>query len=542
MGAGDIEDRETLKAWLDSQPRQVVNLIAARVALRTLPLFSRAARTLDSLEFGSRENAPRRFADWTGALFRAIALARVAGTYPTRSNELHAAAAAAADAAAAAAADAAAAAYAAADAAAYAADAVAAAAYAADAAAAYAAAAAAYAAAAAAAVWASVRADALAIEGDGIHALLRSRLWIMPPDWIIRASEALRDTLPKNANWDVWHKWYDDRLNGVVYDEPRDFVFAAVPTEVWDQGSAAANSWIRAELDNLDDRKAEGDKPEALSGAQASPKPRRQTLANRLKSLDEQPSPVELVVSPAGKIAEVEQWPAIIATPSPRGADDRVKLQDLCRKAASDLANDVAKGLFSKFRDPYLVLTLERYAEYVPSSNFAGNILRADYQAKLLSRLRAPAQGDLPPRVADPLELLLGEHRLLRVFYLAPAASDAFIEQVGDAPPPSPERLAEIPEALDRDASDAFEPGAKEAIKESLQSDPPAPSGASSEETRNIEGARAYLILTTLNRLVKVLDVGSKANGAINLARQILEPIIERLLNDWLPHWPNWPW
>jgi hypothetical protein len=41
---------------------------------------------------------------------------------------------------------------------------------------------------------------------------------------------------------------------------------------------------------------------------------------------------------------------------------------------------------------------------------------------------------------------------------------------------------------------------------------------------------------------VKVLDVGSKANGAINLARQTLEPIIERLLNDWLPHWPNWPW
>ena len=63
----------------------------------------------------------------------------------------------------------------------------------------------------------------------------------------------------------------------------------------------------------------------------------------------------------------------------------------------------------------------------------------------------------------------------------------------------------------------------------------------SSEQTV-LEGARAYLILTTLNRLVKVLDVGSKANGAINFARQTLERIIERLLNDWLPHWPNRPW
>ena len=39
MGAGDIKDRETLKAWLDSQPRQVVVLIAARVALRTHKLL-----------------------------------------------------------------------------------------------------------------------------------------------------------------------------------------------------------------------------------------------------------------------------------------------------------------------------------------------------------------------------------------------------------------------------------------------------------------------------------------------------------------------
>ena len=271
-------------------------------------------------------------------------------------------------------------------------------------------------------------------------------------------------------------------------------------------------------------------------------KPRGQTLAERLKSLDEQPSPVELTVNSAGKIDEVEQWPAIVATPGPRGEDDRLKLQDLCRKAASDLADDVAKGLFSKFRDPHLVLTLERYVDNVPSSNFAGNILRADFQAKLLSRLCVSTHEHFPIRVVDALGLVIEEHRLLRVFFLAPAASDTFIEQVGDAPPPSPERLAEIPEALDRDASDAFEPGAKEAIKESLQSDSPAPAGASSEETRNVEGARAYLILTTLNRLVRVLDVGSKANGAINLARQTLEPIIERLLEDWLPHWPNWPW
>src|ERR1700677_3201580 len=88
VGPGEIKDRETLKAWLDSQPRQVVDLIAARAALRTLPLFSRAVRALDFGEVVSRKKAPRRFADLTVALFRAAALARVAGTYPTRANEL----------------------------------------------------------------------------------------------------------------------------------------------------------------------------------------------------------------------------------------------------------------------------------------------------------------------------------------------------------------------------------------------------------------------------------------------------------------------
>jgi len=122
LAAEEIKDRNSFRAWLETQPREVSVLMAARAALRVLPQFAR---------FAQKAESPRQFADLTASLFRATALARVAGTYPTRAKELAAAAAAAA-------------AYAA-DAAAYAADAAAyAAAYAADAAyAAYAAAAAA---------------------------------------------------------------------------------------------------------------------------------------------------------------------------------------------------------------------------------------------------------------------------------------------------------------------------------------------------------------------------------------------------------------
>ena len=119
MAAEDIKDRRSFRAWLETQPGEVGVLMAARAALRVLPLFA---------HFAEKAASPRQFADLTASLFRATALARVAGTYPTRAKELAAAAAAYA-----------------ADAAAYAADAAAyAAAYAADAAyAAYAAAAAA---------------------------------------------------------------------------------------------------------------------------------------------------------------------------------------------------------------------------------------------------------------------------------------------------------------------------------------------------------------------------------------------------------------
>jgi len=50
--------------------------------------------------------------------------------------------------------------------------------------------------------------------------------------------------------------------------------------------------------------------------------------------------------------------------------------------------------------------------------------------------------------------------------------------------------------------------------------------------------ARAYEIGTTLNRLVKVLDIGSKLNGSISAARLVLMPLIEKFLDNWPLHWP----
>lgn len=75
-----VSDRKQLEAWLRDQPRPVVVGLAARAAARVIPTLNR--------------DTPR-FTTLALATFRAIALARVVATYPTRANDLWATAEAA---------------------------------------------------------------------------------------------------------------------------------------------------------------------------------------------------------------------------------------------------------------------------------------------------------------------------------------------------------------------------------------------------------------------------------------------------------------
>jgi hypothetical protein len=226
---------EGLRDWLLTQPKAVSVAIAARAALRLLPLYGRF-----------NPGDPRRYADLTVALFRACAFARAAAKYQARANDRRTAAADAAAAAARTAADdaartaAAAAAYAArtaaaADAAAYAARTVAAA----D--------------AADAADAAAADARLLATGAIDLSTLLASPLWpeTTPPalpdalrdDWA-----KLRARLPREDDWQIWIDWYEGLLRGGARDEAYETVFADVPEAEWKKGAKAANAWIRDHL------------------------------------------------------------------------------------------------------------------------------------------------------------------------------------------------------------------------------------------------------------------------------------------------------
>ena len=286
-----IKDGKSLEKWLLKQPREAAITIAARAALRVTPFVGEAS-----------------VGELTGATFRATALARAAGKYPARANELRvvaraadSAVVAAATVAAAHAADsadpfpafdvaravgvtraAAAAAHAAASADPVAAHAAASVAHAAASHPFGALASAAHAAASAhpvaatlatavlgvaavpvvaaavaahffnpneAALWAEVRADAGGVSRDRAAALADRPLWSLgPPDWAANHWAKLQAALPKGQDWDVWIDWYEERLRGESRGESYDLVFATVPQEEWDKGPAAANGWIKAHL------------------------------------------------------------------------------------------------------------------------------------------------------------------------------------------------------------------------------------------------------------------------------------------------------
>jgi len=271
-GAGrlEIRDRGSLEAWLGTQPREVAVIIAARAALRVLPLYERVAPSHPD---------EQQFATSVALLFAASAIARVTAKYPSWIMEFRPAAAFIAprvtEARARSNAD-----YSARNAA----DAAAGAAFAAQAFIAGDAAARAYAADATAAsaqappisdavIWAEVSADANSLSTSRVDAarLAEKALWQerrvfrtgrdrlgtsgmleREPGWASSSWRDLVAALPKDEDWDVWIEWYDARLAGDPADQETELIYATVPLEKWDEGAAAANAWIREQLDRIE--------------------------------------------------------------------------------------------------------------------------------------------------------------------------------------------------------------------------------------------------------------------------------------------------
>jgi hypothetical protein len=249
IGEPSISDRASLETWLRLQSREVAIAIAGRAALRVAPLAVRLLRDRQTAEDF------QQLATWTSAIYRSNALARVTAKYPAGAKNLRRAARAAPSApppgahlaAYAALASAASAASAAA------ADSPACAAFAAnsvvEALAAVSNADASDPASPLAFMWEQIRSDVRRTQELDVVACLDLPVWFGgAPHWAFLAWSSLQAALPEEEDWDVWIDWYDERLRGGSRGEQYDFVFADVPLEVWNNGAAAANSWIKEHL------------------------------------------------------------------------------------------------------------------------------------------------------------------------------------------------------------------------------------------------------------------------------------------------------
>ena len=240
-------------AWLKRQPRSLSVALAARVALRVLPVY------------GATDVSVR---DLVLPVFRAAAVSWAAAKYPAHKKEL-AACAAAADSAVsrlrlasgldapigtmhqhlAAPFWAIAASIAAAEAtftrAAFAARA------------AWAAKAAADAADAADAFWTAVSIDATRLElGVTASDLAGSRLWPQSqgqPDRLRSLWHEMEATLnAAGQDWQVWTDWYRDRLEGRPNDENQELTYVQIDEALWKEGPAVVNAVIRTRIEKLE--------------------------------------------------------------------------------------------------------------------------------------------------------------------------------------------------------------------------------------------------------------------------------------------------
>jgi hypothetical protein len=258
----EIEDRKNLERWLADKPREVAVAIAARAALRVSPEL-RALFLL--LEYSESVREPQ---DILSPLLRASLMSWVAANCPTYRIDDKTARTASAEAANAASAIHSAASADAANSAAgrrtYGAWARVAAIDAADVAVAAARSHAVADAAAGAFVadavvhdradaWRAVSSDIAMIEGEGIagfvgNLLATQPLWPgEPPDWALEHWQALKsELLSLDQDWDVWTRWYEDRLYGRPFNEALEVArVSEIAEEEWKQGPAVVNARIK---------------------------------------------------------------------------------------------------------------------------------------------------------------------------------------------------------------------------------------------------------------------------------------------------------
>jgi hypothetical protein len=250
--------------------------------------------------------------------------------------------------------------------------------------------------AAAADAWAEIRADIAALQTGSAAELLDLPLWQRGAHgWPSNRWTELQARLGDYADWEVWIRWYQERLDGGSRGKAYEWVFATVPPETWDQGPAAANAWIKAHL------------PKDVTPPPNLPPP--------LADLD---SPFAYSWTAALKVAAVPGAQNLPFYPHFDSEEHHRRALEACRKGAERLLKALREG--SRYRynvRPEYAERLRYYLKDLPKVAGEGNLLLANDQVVNLREMFAQDLETLPTGFASPLRRVIENQFALNAFY-----------------------------------------------------------------------------------------------------------------------------
>jgi hypothetical protein len=245
-----------------------------------------------------------------------------------------------------------------------------------------------------AAAWNQIRLDIEATQRDGVRKLLEAPLWRQrEPRWVRLAVESLQAALPGDEDWDVWFDWYEQRLRGGSRGEDYELVFASLPQEEWDKGPAAANAWIKAHLP-------------------ASESPRLANLPEAVLGLD---APFAYAWTASQRVTVVAGAQNLPFYPHFSSEEDHRRALEASRVGGERLLKALRAGRYNA--RPEYGEALEYYLDDLPKTAGAGNILLANNQVRILHDMFLADVEVLSPGFASALKSVIGNQFALNAFY-----------------------------------------------------------------------------------------------------------------------------
>jgi hypothetical protein len=326
----------------------------------------------------------------------------------------------------------------------------------------------------------------------------------------------------RSRDWDVWTDWYEARLRGDPAIAELEIARATIPNQTWKQGPAVVN----AEIKRLVEEQKLSDRVTQKSAAES------QAATALPTALENVPSPVSFGWTSKDTITVVLgalNWPSF---PFAGGSEDHRDRLEACRVLATHLVRLLKDGRWNARRE--YTETLEQYVAFLPDKPGEGNILLADSRYRTIRSMFA--SDDLPLGLAAELKTFLEQHIGLQAYY--PKIPE-FYESVrtGNLEPPLPlDAFLGFARVVQQHTPTKFDFNVGESLEAAAQPVPPiAPNfaeSAISESTQPVpppdpigevdpEKTRRLTMASGVNELVKVLESGEKVKKGVEGWREV---------------------